>query len=217
MADSGKRRPGEGSVTIVESRVSVWEALAGLAPGTPLAPADPGLWAAVAERLNPAKARPVLRPGIETAHLVSVRGVEYVMLRSPDRASACYLRLTPDELALARLMDGSRTVARLVAEFARITGKLAPDQVTRVVADLAANRMLEELPVDAFRRLGRVHRRPWLVRFGQGLLAAARGQRLLIARVDPLVSFIYKAGGRFLFTRVAAVLLGLIALTGFGA
>jgi putative peptide zinc metalloprotease protein len=203
-------------VTIVETRVSVWEALAGLAPGTPLAPADPGLWAAVAERLNPARAKPVLRPEIETANLVSVRGIEYVMLRSPDRAGSCYLRLTPDELALARLMDGSRTVARLVAEFARITGKLAPDQVTRVVADLAANRMLEELPLDAFRRLDRVHRRPWPARLGRGLLAAARGQRLMVARVDPLVSFIYRAGGRFLFTRVASVLLGLIALAGFG-
>jgi putative peptide zinc metalloprotease protein len=203
-------------VTVVETRVSVWEVLAGLAPGTPLAPADPGLWAAVAERLNPAKAKPVLRPDIETARLVSVRGVEYVMLRSPDRTNACYLRLTPDELALAQLMDGSRTVARLVAEFARITGKLSPDQVTRVVADLAANRMLEELPLDAFRRLDRMHRRPLPARFGRGLLAAARGQRLVIARIDPLVSFLYQAGGRLLFTRVAAVLLGLVALAGLG-
>ena len=76
------------------------------------------------------------------------------MLRSPDdRGAACYLRLTPEEWQLATLMDGTRTVARLVAEFARIGGRLAPDQVTRVVADLAANRMLDELPVDAFRPL----------------------------------------------------------------
>ena len=155
-------------MTVVETRVSVWEALAGRAPGTPLAPADPGLWAAVAERLNPARAKPRLRPGIEEAHLVSVRGVGYVMLRSPDGTGACYLRLTPDELALVRLMDGTRTVARLVAEFARITGKLAPDRVTRVVADLAANRMLEELPVDAFRPLAKVGR--WPVRLGRAII-----------------------------------------------
>jgi putative peptide zinc metalloprotease protein len=199
-------------VTVVETRVSVWEALAGRAPGTPVAPADPGLWAAVAERLNPARAKPVLRTGVEAAQLVSVRNVEYVMLRSPDRTLACYLRLTPDELALARLMDGTRTVARLVAEFARITGRLAPDQVTRVVADLAANRMLEELPVDAFRPLAKVKR--WPARLGRGLLAGIRGQRLVIARIDPFVGLLYKAGGRLLFTRVAAVLLGLVALAG---
>jgi len=45
-------------MTVVETRISVWEALAGRAPGQPLGPADPGLWTAVAERVNPAKARP---------------------------------------------------------------------------------------------------------------------------------------------------------------
>ena len=58
------------------------------------------------------------------------------------------------------MMDGSFTVARLVAEFARIAGRLAPDQVRRVVADLAGNRMLEELPVDAFRPLQEIVPKP---------------------------------------------------------
>ncbi len=203
-------------VAVMQTQVSVWEALAGRAPGQPVGPADPGLWSAVVERLNPARARPVLRPGVEDAQLVSVRGVSYVMLRSPDPRGACYLRLTPQERELAALMDGTRTVARLVAEFAKITGRLAPDQVTRIVADLAGNRMLQELPVDAFRRLDRVHRRPWPARFGRGLLAFARGRRVIIARVDPFVGFLYKAGGRLLFTRPAAVLVGLVALAGLG-
>ena len=202
-------------MTVVETRLSVWEALAGRAPGRPLGPAEPGLWSAVVERLNPARARPVLRPGIECAELVSVRGVPYVMLRSPDGGGgACYLRLSVEEWQLAQLMDGTRTVARLVAEFARIAGRLAPDQVTRVVADLAGNRMLAELPVDAFRRLDRVHRRPLPVRLGRGLLAAAKGQRMVLANVDPVVDLIYRAGGRLLFTRVAAALIGLVVLAG---
>src|SRR5262245_17936194 len=82
------------NVAVVETRVSLWEALAGRAPGQPLGPADPGLWTAVAERLNPAKARPKLRPGVEESDLVSARGVPYTMLRSPDGRHACYLRLT---------------------------------------------------------------------------------------------------------------------------
>ncbi|MBE1487199.1 cyclic nucleotide-binding protein [Plantactinospora soyae] len=202
-------------MAVVESRVSVWEALAGRAPGRPLGPAEPGVWSAVVERLNPARARPVLRPDIEAAELVSVRGVPYVMLRSPDaRGDACYLRLSPQEWQLAGLMDGSRTVARLVAEFARIAGRLAPDQVTRVVADLAGNRMLAELPVDAFRPLDRVHRRPWPVRLGRGLLAAAKGQRTVVADIDRLVDLVYRGGGRLLFTRVAAGVLGVVAVLG---
>src|SRR5918997_1640206 len=123
--------------------MNVWEALAGRAPGEPTGPADPGLWGAVVDRLNPARARPVLRAGIEAAELTSVRGSTYVMLRSPDDGShACYLRLTPEEWQLALMMDGSYTVARLVAEFARIAGRLAPDQVRRVLAAARGRRVL---------------------------------------------------------------------------
>ncbi|HEU4422811.1 MAG TPA: cyclic nucleotide-binding protein [Pilimelia sp.] len=202
-------------MAVVETRVSVWEALAGRAPGQPAGPADPGLWEAVVERLNPARARPQLRTGIEFAELMSVRDVPYVMLRSPDNGGrACYLRLTPEEVQLARLMDGSLTVARLVAEFARISGRLAPDQVTRVVADLAANRMLEELPVDAFRPLDRVAHRPWPERWGRTLLAVIRGRRMVVADVDPVVSALYRFGGKLLFTRAAAVAQAVIVVAG---
>jgi putative peptide zinc metalloprotease protein len=88
-------------VAVIETRVSVWEALAGRAPGVPLGPADVGLWHAVSDRLNPARARPVLRDGVEAVTLTSARGVEYVMLRSPDSGESSYLRLTPEEFRLA--------------------------------------------------------------------------------------------------------------------
>ncbi len=202
-------------MTYVETRMNVWEALAGRAPGEPLGPADPDLWGAVVDRLDPTRARPVLRAGIEAVELVSVRGSTYVMLRSPDDGSrACYLRLTPEEWQLALLMDGSCTVARLVAEFARIAGRLAPDQVRRVVADLAGNRMLEELPVDAFRPLIQVAAKPLPARIGGGLLAAARGRRVLVADVDRVVTAVYRGGARFLFTRAAAVVMAIVAAAG---
>ncbi|GGQ39393.1 cyclic nucleotide-binding protein [Couchioplanes azureus] len=202
-------------MTYVETRMSVWEALAGRAPGEPLGPADPGLWSAVVDRLNPARAKPVLRAGIEVAELTSVRGSTYVMLRSPDQGGrACYLRLTPEEWQLAQLMDGAQTVARLVAEFARLAGRLAPDQVRRVVADLAANRMLDELPVDAFRPLQELDRKPLPQRVGRGLLAAARGRRMLVVDVDRFVTALYRGGGRLLFTRAAAIVMAVLAVAG---
>ncbi|GAA2515724.1 cyclic nucleotide-binding protein [Pilimelia columellifera] len=202
-------------MAVVETRTDLWQAVAGRAPGTPSGPADADVWAAVRERLNPAKARPALRAGVERSDLVSVRNVPYVMLRSPDTGGrSCYLRLTADEARLALLMDGERTVARLVAEFARITGRLAPDQVVRVVADLAANRMLDELPVDALRPLASVARAPWQVRWGRTLLAAAGGRRMVVGDVDPLVTAMYRAGGRWLFTRSALVIGGVVALAG---
>ena len=204
-------------MTYVETRISVWEALAGRAPGEPVGPADPGLWGAVVDRLNPAKARPVLRAGIETVELTSVRGSAYVMLRSPDDGGrACYLRLTPQEWQLARMMDGTHTVARLVAEFARLAGRLAPDQVRRIVADLAGNRMLDELPMDAFRPLQQIQRKALPERVGSGLLAAIRGRRMLVVDIDGFVSVLYRTVGRFLFTRAVAIALSIVAVLGLG-
>ncbi len=139
------------------------------------------------------------------------------MLRSPDGRQASYLRLAPEEVELIHLMDGSRTLARLVADFARISGRLAPEQVRRVVADLAGNRMLEELPVDAFRPLDRLRRKPWPVRFGRGLLAFIQGRRVIVANIDPLVGFLYRAGARVLFTRPVAALLAAVAVVGLVA
>ena len=200
---------------VVETRTSLWEVLRGRAPGTPTGPADPDLWRAVADRLNPARARPRLRDGIEEVAQTSLRGERYLMLRSPD-PQASYLRLAPEERELAHRMDGSRTVAVLVGEFARISGQLSPDRVLRLVADLAGNRMLDELPVDAFRPLRRARSRglPLVRRTGAGVLAAARGQRMVLANPDRLAGVLYRAGGRLLFTRAAAFLLAVVILAG---
>jgi len=204
-------------VTYVETRMNVWEALAGRAPGEPGGPADPGLWGAVVDRLNPTSARPVLRAGIEAVQLTAARGEAYIMLRSPDGATrAGYLRLTPEEWQLALLMDGQSTVTMLVAEFARIAGRLAPDQVRRVVADLAGNRMLDELPMDAFRPLQESRRKALPERVGTGVLAAARGRKTLVFDVDGLITALYRAGGRFFFGTGAFVATGLMAVLGLG-
>jgi putative peptide zinc metalloprotease protein len=202
-------------LTYVETRTNVWEALAGRAPGEPTGPTDPGLWGAVVDRLNPARARPVLRAGIEAVQLAGARGADYVMLRSPDDGSrAGYLRLTPQEWQLALMMDGSVTVARLVAEFARIAGRLAPDQVRRVVADLAGHRMLDDLPVDAFRPLDEMQHKPVADRVGNSVLAAARGRRMLVFDVDALTTALYRGVGRFFFGRAATIGLSVLAVVG---
>ncbi len=202
-------------MTYVETQGNVWEALAGRAPGEPAGPVDPGLWGAVVDRLNPARARPVLSPGIEAVRLTGVRGTGYILLRSPDDGDrAGYLRLTPEEWELALLMDGEHTVARLVAEFARIAGRLAPDQVRRVVADLAGNRMLDELPMDAFRPLQEALRKPLPERVGNSVLAAARGRRMLVFRIDGLITALHRAGGRFFFGRPGAIVSAVLAVVG---
>jgi putative peptide zinc metalloprotease protein len=204
-----RRTERHAELTYVDSRMNVWEALAGRAPGEPAGPTDPGLWGAVVDRLNPARARPVLRGGIEAMQMSAVRGGDYIMLRSPDDGTRTgYLRLTPDQWQLALLMDGESTVARLVAEFARIAGRLAPDEVRRVVADLAGHRMLDELPMDAFRPLEEMqHPRPE---------RASRGRRTMVFDADGLATALYRAGGRFFFGKAAAIVQALLVVAGLG-
>src|SRR5688572_132891 len=103
----------------------------------PTGAAEPGLWRAVTGRAPADEVAPRLRDDLDIVQLTSARGATYLMLSSPGDSGPCYVRLTPEEWALADLMDGTRTVARLVAEFAHITGRLAPEQVIRVVSDLA--------------------------------------------------------------------------------
>jgi putative peptide zinc metalloprotease protein len=123
------------------------------------------------------------------------------MLRSPDRKQACYLRLAPEEYALTRLMDGSRTLARLVAEFAahlRAVGARAgaPDRGRpgrQPDAGGTAGRRVRAVAAGAAPAVAAAA--------GPGLLAFAQGRRMVLANVDPVVGFLYKAGGRLLFTR----------------
>jgi Zn-dependent protease/outer membrane biosynthesis protein TonB len=198
---------------VTDRGTSLWEALAGRGPGRPVGPAEPDLYATILDRLNPARARPRLRAGIEEVALASVRGGPYVMLRSP-REPPAYLRLHPDEVELAHRMDGTRTVAALVAEFARLTGDLAPQRVLRVVADLAGNRMLEELPVDAFHRLADIVPRSPIRRFGSAVGQVLRGRRYAVTGIDPLVTTLYRWGGWVVFTRPAALVMAVLAVVG---
>ncbi len=199
----------------IEGQPSLWQALAGRAPLSAPGPVDTDVWAAVVERLNPARATPVLRVGVEAVEQVSVRGERYVMVRSPDREGR-YVRLRPEEWELARRMDGATTVAALVGQFVRISGRLAPEQVRRVVADLASHRMLEELPVDVFHGLAVVHHRPVPARVGHRLLDAVRGRRIVLANPDRFVGFLYRSGVRHLFSGAGAVGLGVLSVVGFG-
>jgi len=52
------------------------------------------------------------------------------------------------------------------------------------------------------------------VRFGRGLLAFAQGRRMVLANIDPIVTLLYKAGGRLLFTRAVAALCATVAVLG---
>ena len=189
--------------------------------GEPAPPPD--LWAAVVDRLDPALATPTLRPGIERADLVSVRDIPYTMLRSPDGAGRhrCgpVLPAAHPRRGRADRADGRHPHRRpgWSPSSPGSAGGWRPTRSPGVVADLAANRMLEELPVDAFGPLRRAAgtRGPVAGRWRSARCSPSRAAgRMVVADADPLMSALYRFGGRWLFTPVAAGITGFLAVAG---
>ena len=101
-----------------------------------------GLWAWLANRLDPGEARPRQAEGIEERGFVSPRGASFV-LKNP-RAET-YVRLTPREHFIWRRLDG-RSVRQLLADYLTEYGSLAPGQLADLLARLRAAAMLHDPP-----------------------------------------------------------------------
>src|SRR5579883_1159679 len=104
----------------------------------PAAPA--GVWARLADRLNPAYERPTLRPGLEARRLTTTRGQAYNICKNP--AAGTYVRLAPDEYFLLGLLDGTRQVKDLVLAYFLEYRRFAFQRVTHLVAELHRHRFL---------------------------------------------------------------------------
>jgi putative peptide zinc metalloprotease protein len=166
--------------------------------------------------LNPARARPVLRAGIEAVELTSVRGSDVRDAPLARRRRPRLLSAADPGGVAARADDGRHQHGGPAGRRVRPHRRPArPDQVRRVVADLAGNRMLEELPVDAFRPLQEIERSRCPQRVGSGC-SRRRGRRMLVVDIDRLVTALYRAGGRFFFTKAATILLSIVAVLGLG-
>ncbi|MBT8226115.1 MAG: cyclic nucleotide-binding protein, partial [Dactylosporangium sp.] len=199
-------------MAIVESRVNAWGALTGQGSGQ-------GGAVPTGERQGAAgglsELRPALRPGLEIAELISQHGIPYILARSSHSGQPFYLRLTPEELRLAELMDGTRTMDELVAAFADISGRMAPGEVARVVADLRARRMLDD-DLPSHPGLRPVEGAGGRSGLGAGLLGFLTGRRVAAISVDLLTDVVYRIGGRLLFTRAATALALIVTVAGFG-
>ena len=136
------------------------------------------------------------------------------MLASPERLAA-YVRLAPEEVELAHLMDGHRTVALVGSSPGRPTSG-APTRSPGWWPIWPAHGCSTRLPVDAFAPLAGLRRRPWPLRVGRGMLAFASGRRVVLANPDRLAGFAYRAGGRLLFTRAGVAVMAVVSLWGFG-
>jgi putative peptide zinc metalloprotease protein len=157
------------------------------------------LWDALREHLNPAQYRPVRSEEITAAALTSRNGQPYYILA--NRKYSRYLRLSPEDYHLWRLMDGTRSIKDLIFEYFTAFGVLAFDRVAQLVLHMRLYRMLADPGLNVFvvlrRALQRLRGRSWLT----AVWLTVTGQRnYQIRRIDDFVDALHRYGGWVLYT-----------------
>lgn len=150
--------------------------------------------------------RPRLRSGYAVKRLDASEGAQRWVVR--DLQGEGFLRVSDSDARLLVLLDGSRSLADLVAEAESAHGALGVPRLARLLADLGERGMLAGVEGNA----------------STGDAAAQHGwRRLLRTRqrsfggIGTAFERIYRRGGWVLFTRPAAIALGALAAAGVAA
>jgi CRP-like cAMP-binding protein/Zn-dependent protease len=187
----------------------VWERLAAGTAGAPRRGRPGGLWRRLAERLDPARFRPILAPDVELKEFRLRWGNDYAMIRNPR--DLIHYRLEPEEVELVRLMDGSRTVKEIVVERFRGSGELDLDGVVELVRELQEGGFLAGGYVDAYGAVRRAMKPSVLARKAGEFV---RTLSIDWSGADGLVRWLYQHGLRWFFNPVAVALGIVVGLAG---
>lgn len=167
-----------------------------------------GVWSMLRQRADPAQYRPQRIEGV-IEETLNEGGQQVTVLRSP---SGHYLRLSAAEREIWQAMDGSRTIAQLATiGFLRFK-QLLP--IADLVETLRAQGFLTDTPTGIYRRLRTQLEQRTAEGLGQRLLSLTHGRNFSFSGADALFDTLYRWVGRWLFNRIFAVLLGIIAVTG---
>ena len=148
---------------------------------------------------------PRLRSGYALKRLDASEGERRWVVR--DLRDGSFLRLSDNDARLLRLLDGTRSLADLVAEAERAFGPLGAVRLARLLADLGERGMLAG--VESSPALDAAAPDPWW-------RALLKTRERAVDGVGPLVARIYRGGGWVLFTRPALVAIAALAVVGFG-
>ncbi len=167
-------------------------------------------WAALDRALNATGTRPSLADDVELARFSSRLSGEHAVVRQPRTDS--YYRLTGPQAELAASLDGTRTLAQIAATAEGSCG-LDAQQAVELVAFLHRRGCLTAPAPDVFAALGR---RLAAARTGQlrRTWARTRSTTITIGGVPALTDFVYRHGGRLLFSPVAAALYAPVVVVG---
>lgn len=172
------------------------------------------IWEALRGRLDYASFVPTPVADVERADLERRDGTPYTVLKNPhgDNGAGRYLRLDPADVALFELMDGRRSIQDILVAHLEATGTFALERLARLSAALRANGFFGEEPPALYEKLfARRATRDPLIRLSLLLRRLFLWDIARWSNANGVVDRVYRAGGRFAFTRPGAAL-----LLGFG-
>lgn len=136
----------------------------------------------------------------------------YFVLKNTSQKT--YLRLSPEEYTLWKLIDGNRTVKDLVVEHYVRSGAFSYNLVIQLVNQLFSHQLLVEKPIYTWDEVKtQLDKRS----LSHKLIVPARlllSQRLNIPGIDKMMSGLYRALGWIFFTRPMQIIMALIAIVG---
>lgn len=165
------------------------------------------IWEIAAERLNPAKYRPVGIDNVEVADVTSDPLEKRYMLRNPGNNK--YVTLGERELFLWNLMDGQNTLKDLILEYFARYGTIGQETLFTLLGLLKANGFLKTKPAPMMQTLSaRLQgHKPllWLI----SAVASFLSRDFTSKRADGYFDWLYRRVAHPLYTRIgfATVLL----------
>src|SRR5689334_12016071 len=153
------------------------------------ASAATGMWAALAQQIDPAQYCPHAVPDV-AEELVVEDGQQLTVIRSPR---GNYLRLTDLQRELWHQMDGTHTVAQLATQAFLKFKQLLP--VGDLVTALRSEGFLADQPVSLYRNLATVMEARTAEGWGRRVLRALVGKTWQFKNIDGFYSAIQRAFG----------------------
>jgi putative peptide zinc metalloprotease protein len=173
-------------------------------------PAQTGMWAGLAQRVDPAQYCPRAVPDVPEEQQVD--GAQaFTIIRSPR---GNYLRLTDPQREIWHQMDGTRTVAQLATQGFLKFKQLLP--VGDLVTALRDEGFLTDRPVGVYRGVAAALEAHSAEGWGRRVVRALASKSWRFPQIDGFYSAIYRAFGWALYTWPFAALWGAVSLVGLG-
>jgi CRP-like cAMP-binding protein/Zn-dependent protease len=174
---------------------------------------DQDVWRRLSDLVDPAQFRPKLAPDIERKVQRLRWGNDYAIIQNPR--DQIHIQLTPRDLELLDLMDGTRTVKEIVFERFQDQGSLELEGVADMVRSLYEANFLEQRYFDAEAAVEAAldpasNARKKARTFAKTLTISWNG-------ADRLVHWLYRHGLKIFFNRYVLALTAVVSVVGFVA